>query len=538
MPRRNIKGFIDPISIIGVLMLVITLVVGTKVVNDKGFSLNIVEQAAGTKKTGNTAYDKCREESGRERCNEKLGINVNWKGEIVNEIDTSNVPKDYSGKTCDANGTQYSGGAVVMYGGIDSYATCGEDGKWNIGVGTITDIKPENVPEYAKETYKQAFEAKKADEAKTAQQQATEPVVEIPTTATVNDNELRNKSVCLQEGGFWENSACSYKQQEEAIVKVTTQIQQDQQPIISPIQQKEQQSTVTTTNSISPFANITTSYIPPQTYTPPLLPTMPTAEELLRKLPGLEKLNVNDIKEETRKTNVLQDGLNLVNSMFLKFNNAISTSDLTGLGTTGLGGGNAYIAPVPMNIINSDNSGDLYNYILGNTISTGVGFASATLLTPGAPVFVFETATAIPGAIQALTLSDLADNAITGVLCSRGNQEACAAFTATALIPGPAGSVNLIADSIQDFTTSWTGTGSVINKIINNVPSPALFNPSSSFDSFNPTTLDAIPTNPFANVSTENLTPKIFDATNGNMPPATEITIPTKISNWWDEKIV
>ena len=50
MPRRNIKGFIDPISIIGVLMLVITLVVGTKVVNDKGFSLNIVEQAAGTKK--------------------------------------------------------------------------------------------------------------------------------------------------------------------------------------------------------------------------------------------------------------------------------------------------------------------------------------------------------------------------------------------------------------------------------------------------------------------------------------------------------
>ena len=111
-------------------------------------------------------------------------------------------------------------------------------------------------------------------------------------------------------------------------------------------------------------------------------------------------------------------------------------------------------------------------------------------------------------------------------------------FTATALIPGPAGSVNLIADSIQDFTTSWTGTGSVINKIINNVPSPALFNPSSSFDSFNPTTLDAIPTNPLANVSTENLTPKIFDATNGNMPPATEITIPTKISNWWDEKIV
>ena len=141
----------------------------------------------------------------------------------------------------------------------------------------------------------------------------------------------------------------------------------------------------------------------------------------------MKKLNVNDIKEETRKTNVLQDGLNLVNSMFLKFNNAISTSDLTGLGTTGLGGGNAYIAPVPMNIINSDNSGDLYNYILKYYFNRS-RFRIRNTFNSGAPVFVFETATAIPGAIQALTLSDLADNAITGVLCSRGNQEACAAL--------------------------------------------------------------------------------------------------------------
>lgn len=51
MPIRNreyILGFIDPISIIGVLFLVVTLVVGTAVTTNKGFKLNIAEKAGGT----------------------------------------------------------------------------------------------------------------------------------------------------------------------------------------------------------------------------------------------------------------------------------------------------------------------------------------------------------------------------------------------------------------------------------------------------------------------------------------------------------
>jgi hypothetical protein len=182
MPKRNTKGFIDPISIIGVLFLIITLVVGTKVTNDRNISLNINEQAKKEEKTGNAAFDKCREESGREVCNERLGINVNWKGEIVNEIDTSKVDKDapQGQPTCDANGVQYSPGAVVMYGGIGSNATCGADGKWDVGVGATAAIIPENLPEYAKGTpeLEKAIEA----EIQAAEQLATEQQTVTPQT--------------------------------------------------------------------------------------------------------------------------------------------------------------------------------------------------------------------------------------------------------------------------------------------------------------------------------------------------------------------
>ena len=104
------------INLIGVLFLIVTLVVGTKVTNDRSMSLNISEKAS-------DCFNECRQESGRERCNERCGVNVNWKGENV--IDTSKVDKDADPKdpTCDANGVQYSSGAVVMYGGIGSNAT-------------------------------------------------------------------------------------------------------------------------------------------------------------------------------------------------------------------------------------------------------------------------------------------------------------------------------------------------------------------------------------------------------------------------------
>ena len=191
MPKRNTKGFIDPISIIGVLMLVITLVVGTKVTNDRSMSLNISEKAS-------DCFNECRQESGRERCNERCGVNVNWKGEIVDEIDTSNVPKDYEGKTCDANGTQHTEGSKVIGGSGSGYSKC-EGGRWvDCPECTVTSLT--TVPVYKEEEYKNAVEAEK----KAAEQLATE-------------QQTVEKSQCLQDGGSWLNNTCSYAQQKEAI---------------------------------------------------------------------------------------------------------------------------------------------------------------------------------------------------------------------------------------------------------------------------------------------------------------------------------
>ncbi|WKZ25529.1 MAG: hypothetical protein QY322_04070 [bacterium] len=150
MPKsqKYIKGVIDPLSIISVLFLVVTLIVGTAVTTNKNFSLNISEKAS-----GNSCFDECRKEKGRVYCNNQCGVNINYKGEEV--AVTTNSTTSSTGTTCDANGKQYSAGDVVLYGGIGSYATCGSDGRWKVGEGSLSQVKPENVPSYAQETYKQ-----------------------------------------------------------------------------------------------------------------------------------------------------------------------------------------------------------------------------------------------------------------------------------------------------------------------------------------------------------------------------------------------
>lgn len=79
--RKNLSGFVDPISIIGVLFLVVTLTIGTAVTTNKGFSLNISEKAAGNSNTGNSCFDNCRKTKGTQFCNNECGVNINYKGE-------------------------------------------------------------------------------------------------------------------------------------------------------------------------------------------------------------------------------------------------------------------------------------------------------------------------------------------------------------------------------------------------------------------------------------------------------------------------
>jgi hypothetical protein len=219
MPKRNTKGFIDPISIIGVLMLVITLVVGTKVASDKGFSLNIIEQAKKPEKTGNAAYDECREESGREVCNERLGTNINWKGEDKTVYEQPAAPE----------------------------------------APVVTTVPISNTLEKEEAAYIN----------KVVQQETKQQVVQKQITEPVSN------AIEKEEIDFI-NEIAQQETKQQAVVQ--------QEPI---------QQTVTQTQVVDQQ-----TYTPPETYTPPLL-TVPafTAEDLLRKLPGLENLNINDFKE-------------------------------------------------------------------------------------------------------------------------------------------------------------------------------------------------------------------------------------------------
>lgn len=531
MPERKnikyIKGVIDPISIIGVLFLIVTLVVGTKVTNDRNFSLNIAEKAwipkeADLNKNSSLIGD-----------NKNNSVKTNKNDEDDEEPAQQQVVAPEATppfKTCDANGTKYSPGAVVMYGGIGSNATCGEDGKWNVGVGATKDIKPENLPEYAKGSDK----LKKQIESEEAVAE-TEKVI-IPPQNPIQQQEQQPTVTYTEK--TQKDDVSVVPQIQPSTPQYSGETREDKIAVAQPV------NTTPTSSLADITAGVTSGTIPSSSkpYVPPLLPTVPTAEDLLRKLPGLENLNINNIKNFNYPTSPQEENKKIFN-----------WPKLEGLGTYGLGGGNAYVAPVPQNIIKSQNNSDLYNYMLGNTISAGAGFASATLVTPGAPAFVFETITAVPGAIKALTLSDLADTAVTGAMCAQGNQEACAAFTATALIPGPTGSVNLITDSIEDFATSWAGTGSVVNKIINNIPSQAVPNadeilnamaPHAPIGNPVPKTLDNPLTSVVDNSFVKNLPsdfqvePNIVDFTNSNsIPPATEIKIPQKFTNWVKDEI-
>jgi len=193
------RGFVDPLSLFGLLFLVVTLGAVTFVTANKDFSLNIGEKAADT---GNDCFDECRKNKGRAYCNNACNVNVNWKGENVVVVDTSSIPASYKGATCDSNGKQYAVNEVVVYGGIGSYATCGSNGKWQVGVGKLADIKSENLPTYIKapEVYQKALEEEAAAEAvaqqsaTTAQQSATTAQQSADATTTDTNQVAENTS--------------------------------------------------------------------------------------------------------------------------------------------------------------------------------------------------------------------------------------------------------------------------------------------------------------------------------------------------------
>lgn len=119
---------------------------------------------------------------------------------------------------------------------------------------------------------------------------------------------------------------------------------------------------------------------------------------------------------------------------------------ITELGTTGLSNGNTLPA-LPQSALTKEG---YKNYATGTLISGSTGvIAGGTIYASVAPT-ILNDILSIRGVAQTLVASDAIDLVATGIGCQMGNQDACAAFTATATIPGPTGSMNLIADSIED----------------------------------------------------------------------------------------
>jgi len=490
--KKYVRGVVDPLSIISVLFLLVTLVVGTAVVNDRGFSLNIAEKASDT---GNRCFDECRKEKGRVYCNNLCGININWQGEQVN---TSTNTSATGGVTCDANGKQYATGSVVIYGGIGSYATCGSDGKWQVGVGSLTDIKPENVPQYAQTEYQEALaDAQSSGGGSKPQPSLTQPEIDIicnvsmkesfcgtgtnncpsgkycqiwisntcdekivETTQTctvsntgqtvVNTRECNSGSktcdgstlkTCSQSG-FWISQNCQYGCLNNACISSATtsvEVNRDDDGItrdLTVIIRDENQNVIT--------ANTTPITI--NTQSPTIEKTdagfIKTVTTVINNADTGEIVNAITQNINTKKK---KDGETCSNNSQCESNNC-SKSYISGGGT-----------PVFYSEARCLPSFALQDYQITQKNKEDFIVTSAAALVYAAPLTpqLLANLLNIKYVPQILTATDIADNVITGAGCAMGNQESCSYFQSTLFIPAPTGVGNMLLDSVDDFAKTW-----------------------------------------------------------------------------------
>lgn len=123
---------------------------------------------------------------------------------------TTSVSNGGSGQSCNANGTAYAVGSVVVYSsGANDYRRCGSDGLWIADSSLkITDLTPAYVPTYLKPTYDTAIKT---------QQNITAPAAITPTTqektaaeAEADRNKIAQRD-CEAGNAIWNssNNSCS-----------------------------------------------------------------------------------------------------------------------------------------------------------------------------------------------------------------------------------------------------------------------------------------------------------------------------------------
>lgn len=231
--HRFVSGVIDPITIIGVLFLIVTLGVGTYVINDKKFDFNIFEKAG-------SCTNVCLQSDFPELCGctssnieqAPAGSGGITKKQVEEDIEeyqqnqnnnnSQNKPKDQA-TGCNANGTTYKNGAIVV-GGSDAsgFSRC-EKNKW-VPCPTCTITQLTTVPAYLQEQYNQAVQNILTSQ-EIAEQTAPRPN-NLPVK--LSDSQQEQKNICLLDGGMWSNDSMSCNYQTYQQLQEQVQVIQNQ----------------------------------------------------------------------------------------------------------------------------------------------------------------------------------------------------------------------------------------------------------------------------------------------------------------------
>ena len=216
------SAFIDPLSIIGVLFLIVTLAVGTAVTTNKQFSLNISEYAREIEDKGNYVAPKKSVEKNKD--NDEENNDSPNVPEIVSPPATVTAAPTTSGydfETAKNNtATENTAGFDKGGGEISGYYKSETNGLYYAIGGTGNDPNRYNEGVVA-EKRAEINDSLAAVDTNLSTTQTTSNSI----SAADLENIQREQSQCLQDGGFWKNNSCSYDEQEAAVTEITKVIQ-------------------------------------------------------------------------------------------------------------------------------------------------------------------------------------------------------------------------------------------------------------------------------------------------------------------------
>ncbi|MFZ3301209.1 MAG: GNAT family N-acetyltransferase [Microgenomates group bacterium] len=217
MPKKRLySGVIDPITIIGVLFLIITAGIGTYVVRNRDINLDINERASCTNTCLQSDFPElcgCTSSNIDDAPAGSGGISVQdeideYEEEQQQQNNTPVIQPTTPPTTgCNANGTIYQNGAIVVGGSSSSgYSRC--DGNAWVPCPTCTITQLTTVPAYLQEQYNQAVQDILTEQ-EIAEQTAPRP---NDLAIQLSDNQQEQKDICLLDGGMWSNQSmnCTY----------------------------------------------------------------------------------------------------------------------------------------------------------------------------------------------------------------------------------------------------------------------------------------------------------------------------------------